>query len=125
MEFNTFIKSKTATAVLGLALILVVFMSVRLYVQKYQVDKEIKKLEEQASKIDSENQQLSELIKYLNTPEYMERQAREKLNLKKEGEQVVVLPSGMDDTGEVAGVGAESETNPKKWYKYLFGAKND
>lgn len=91
-----------------------------LYLQKMQVDAEISKLEQQAAELSDSNQSLSELIKYMNTQEYKEKEAREKLNLKRPGEQVVVLPA----QGEDKVLGAQTETenlsNPKKWLNYFF-----
>lgn len=110
-----------ATAVLLGMLGLVMLVSARLIIQKQEVDKEIAQLQAKADKINSQNQELSELIKYLNTPEYTDRQAREKLNLKKEGEHVVVLPKDSENDGTVAGANLDSRPNYKKWYDYFFG----
>ena len=120
MTFESFIKSRWATAVLTVVLVFMVTVSGRLYLRKYEIDKEIAKLQEQASRIESESNQLSELINYLSTPEYVEKQAREQLNLKKEGEEVVILPDSIEDEAKIAGADTKAESNPKKWYKYLF-----
>lgn len=121
MDFVKFLKSRLATFVLGLTLVLVMVGSARIFIQKYQVDSEIKKLEKEAEKINQKNLELSELIKYLDTPEYKERQAREQLNLKKEGEFVVALPVGRADE---ANEPAEPQTvsNPRKWFDYFFSS---
>jgi cell division protein FtsB len=88
--------------------------------QKRQVDSEISRLTEQSTRLTQDNSQLSELIKYLDTPEYKEQEAREKLNLKKPGEEVVVLPQDTD-AGQVASAqAAHNESNPKKWFNYFF-----
>lgn len=119
MELQDFFKSKIVTWLL-LAVILTVAVGFgRVYLQKKQIDKEIAKLEEQADKIAKDTEELSYLVKYFNTPEYQERQAREKLNLKKEGEVVVGLP----DEGVIAG--EESASNMRKdnvrhWFEYFF-----
>ncbi|OGE83244.1 MAG: hypothetical protein A3B10_01145 [Candidatus Doudnabacteria bacterium RIFCSPLOWO2_01_FULL_44_21] len=119
MSWQTLLKTKTATWLLTAVLLIVAFISFRMYLQKKEVDAEINKLEQQAENIKNDNERLSGLIKYLNTPEYQEKAAREQLNLKKEGEFVVVLPTG--NPGEVAGQSNEQDkSNPEKWFDYFF-----
>jgi cell division protein FtsB len=115
-----FLKTKFATVILSGILIFVMFITARILVQKRIVDREISKLQNQMEDIKKDNEKLSSLVQYLNTPEYHEKEAREKLNLRKEGEYVVVLPQG-----EVSGTDNEVTSNSKKpkyklWYDYFF-----
>jgi cell division protein FtsB len=121
MDLRKFLQSKFAALVLSGILLFVMLAAAKLIMQKREVDREIAQLEAKADEIQRDNQELSELIKYFNTPEYAERQAREKLNLKKEGEHVVVLPRDEEETGNVAGVNSDQRNNPKKWFDYFFG----
>ncbi len=82
------------------------------------MNKQIARLEQQADKIHRDNEQLSYLIEYFNTPDYEEKQAREKLNLKKDGEYVVSLPER--DESEEAVQTPDSDSNSKKWFDYFF-----
>ena len=123
MDLKHFLQTRWATALLGAMLILVMFVTAKLLLQKRAVDNEIAQLQAKADEIHKSNQEISELIKYFNTPEYAERQAREKLNLKKEGEHVVVLPKDSEDHAEVAGVSVETQSNSQKWFNYFFGDK--
>ena len=118
MSWEAFIKSRFASWVLSGVLILVMLFAGRVIVRKYQVDKEIAKLQQQVDTIKKNNDQLSYLIQYFNTPDYQEKQAREKLNLKKDGENVVALPdtSGASDNQ----VEAQSVSNAKQWFNYFF-----
>ena len=100
-------------------LIFVMVITARIFSQKRQIDSQIRKLQQQADKIKKDNDQLSYLVKYLNTPEYQEKQAREKLNLRKDGEYVVVLPQKRDKKDLTQTV-AEKESNFKKWFNYFF-----
>jgi cell division protein FtsB len=122
MDFQSLLKSKAITVLLVLVLGAVAFVTFELYMQKRQVDIEIARLTEQSDSLSKDNGQLSELIKYLDTPEYKEREAREKLNLKKPGEEVVVLPEGANN-GEVASAQAETRSNPEKWFNYFFSVQ--
>jgi len=120
MELQTLLRSRWMTGVLVAVLGVVGFVTVELYMQKRQVDAEVAKLEAQSGELSRNNKDLSELIKYMDTPEYKEREAREKLNLSKDGEQVVVLPT--DD--ELAALGGQASavtrSNPQKWFDYFF-----
>ena len=104
---------------LSLALVLVMIITARILVQNRTVDREIAKLAAQVEKVKKNNDELSSLVKYLNTPEYQEKEAREKLSLRKDGEYVVVLP---ESDQSIAGAGTEKvqEANYKKWFNYFF-----
>ncbi len=117
MSFEGFIKSRFATWILGIGLVFVMILAARVLVQKYRVDKEIAQLQSQVEKVKKDNEQLSNLIQYFNTPEYREKQAREKLNLKKDGEFVVGLPENSDQADSSQ---PKPESNFKKWLKYFF-----
>ncbi|MBX4188362.1 MAG: septum formation initiator family protein [Candidatus Doudnabacteria bacterium] len=119
MDFQALLKSRYIAVVLVLVFASVAFLTVELYWQKREVDSEISRLQQKAGELNKNNEQLSELIKYLDTPEYKEKEAREKLNLKREGEQVVVLPEP-EAGNSVAGSSMESQSNPVKWFSYFF-----
>ncbi len=118
-----FLKTRFATVVLSATLVLVMIITARILVQKKIVDREIAKLQVQMERIKKDNEQLSSLIQYLNTPEYQEKEAREKLNLRKEGEVVVVLPQE-----KIAAAGNEQNlskpSNIKLWFDYFFNNVN-
>jgi cell division protein FtsB len=122
MTWQSFFKSKGTTWLLVAVLIFVLFITVRVFVQKREVDKQIQKLVAETEKVKRTDEQLSGLIKYLNTPEYQEKAAREQLNLKKAGEYVVVLPSNAD-SADNAQTNADSRSNARKWFDYFFNAK--
>lgn len=119
MELQDFFKSKVMTWLL-VAVILVVSVGFgRVYLQKRQIDKEIAKLEERADKVAKDNEELSYLVKYFNTPEYQERQAREKLNLKKEGEVVIGMPEESEEASTQVAAN-EPKNHAKEWFEYFF-----
>ncbi|MBI3952864.1 MAG: septum formation initiator family protein [Candidatus Doudnabacteria bacterium] len=118
MTFQDFLQSKIGTAVLVCGVVFVIVITGKLMSQKRDVENEIKKLQDQSEQIAKENQDLSQLINYLNTDTYKERQAREQLNLKKDGEFVVVLPNFEDEASQ--GSGEQELSNPKKWFNYFW-----
>jgi cell division protein FtsB len=52
----------------------------------------IKKTEMKLAKISEENRKLEEQVQIVSSPEYKEKQLRDKMGLVKEGEVVLVLP---------------------------------
>lgn len=106
--------------------------------EKSAISEEVAKLQEEAGKLEEETRRLNDRIAYLRTPEYVEREAKEKLNLKKPDESVAVVaperfqgdvPNVKEESLAKRGVtitGArESETssNPLGWWNYFFGAQ--
>ncbi len=121
MDLKTFLQSRLATVLLAGMLIFAMIVTAKLLIQKREVDKEITVLQNRADAVHNDNEQLSELIKYLDTPEYAERQAREKLNLKKDGEFVVVLPDDSNINQFNQAENVDSTPPYKKWFNYFFG----
>lgn len=122
MTLQSFLKSRFATWVLLPVFILALLGFGRVYFQKRAIDIEIAKLVAQADKIEKDNQQLGSLIKYFATPQYQEKQAREKLNLKKDGEYVVALPE-LDTAESTEKTLQPTKTeNLKSWLNYFFHA---
>ncbi len=119
-----FLNSKFATILLVGVLGLIMVITAKMLVQKRVIDREVGKLQKQSERIKKDNEQLGSLIQYLNTPEYKEKEAREKLNLAKEGEHVVVLPSG-DVSGNSTTTESETkDANYKLWFNYFFDHVN-
>ncbi len=88
-----------------------------------QIDGEISALKAEAERLRVRNFEISALESSLSSGEFLEREARVKLGLQKEGEQAVVVRR----EAERPAPGAESETaealpawsNAKKWWTYF------
>lgn len=80
-----------------LGLFLIVNLS-RSLIDMWQKGGLLEKEEERFAKVRLENEELNKEFTKLQTPEYIEKQAREKLGLSKEGEAVVVLPPKAGET---------------------------
>ncbi len=85
---------------------------------RYEINQEIKHLEAQLDSLSSKTEKMDKLIAYLKTDEYIEKQARTKLNLLKAGEKQINLVSG--DKTDDAIVEADNMPNIIKWYNYFF-----
>lgn len=115
------LKSKSFILIAVLLLVLVsVFLSKELK-RKYEVSREIKKLEQDIAQFEQKNQDVLELINYLKTPEYRERQARSLLKLQKPGEFAVALPpTGEETLAQEKGGTGSGGSNFGKWWNYFF-----
>lgn len=87
------------------------------------IDAEIAKLETTAKDIERENSTLREKIRYFSSPSFQEREAKEKLGLKKAGEQVVIIKTLPDpDDGQsmipTIDTGRSAEFRSPNYYKW-------
>ena len=115
-----------------LAFVLVAYALFRETYKKYQIQKEVEELEEQAEELSQGNQKLRGLINYFGTKNFSEKEARGKLNVKKEGETLVILRSqeAREEDQEKQQKEAEEERlleipNPLKWWNYFFEDKTN
>lgn len=131
------LSSKIFLFFLLLAVIWVGLVSIKAYYKKSQLDQEISSLKGEIGKLDKQDQDLSQLIKYFQNQNYLEKEAKDQLNLKKSDENVVMVPEGqLNDQASVSqeltsttASGffdnsqsvSEVENNLVKWWKYLFG----
>lgn len=64
-----------------------------------------------------ENQRLKSALSYSQTPEFIEKEARDKLFMVKKGEQKVLIPQESENSSEAIG---DSSPNWKKWWNLFF-----
>ncbi len=120
--FYRFLSSQRFLAIIGLVfLILIIFPLARTYTQKRLVEKEIEDVKKDISNFENTNQELKEMIAYLESDQSLEEQARLNLNLKKPGEKVIVIESETPaSTSEEINKTTTSESNFVKWWRYFF-----
>ena len=86
----------------------------------FQTMEEIRNLERKIENFKQENEELSEIKETFNSEEFLEEEARKKLNMVKQGENVIIIA----ENNEPEASGQENETektsNLKLWLKYLF-----
>ena len=112
------------------ALVVVIYAAfglTRITWANYKVNQHIKDLQKNISKIEDDNLELKNEIAYYQTESYKEKEAREKLGLQKEGENVIVISGTNDDKIDVQ---KYQEQEPKKqlspksnyqaWWDYFF-----
>ncbi|MCR4323054.1 MAG: septum formation initiator family protein [Candidatus Azambacteria bacterium] len=97
----------------------------RVSYEKYQITKQISTIDGELKALSAKSGDLNALIKNLNNDAYVEKEARKKLNLQKEGEKAVIIVGGPDTTKKkkesVQSAAEGKESNPRKWFRTLFG----
>ncbi|MDD2730965.1 MAG: septum formation initiator family protein [Candidatus Portnoybacteria bacterium] len=98
----------------------------RTFYKKNQLDNEISALKNEIGKLEKSDQELGQLIELFNDQDYLEQEAKAKLNFKKEGESVVIVPSISEDIPLAAALPSPAATSPQmgnllKWWQYFFG----
>lgn len=94
----------------------------------WSIDREIRALDAQASGLEDRKLKLKELQQVLASPETVEKEARARLGMKRDGERVYVLsgykadPSGGSAETQLADLPAVTEpmTNQERWFAYFF-----
>ncbi|MFA5993544.1 MAG: septum formation initiator family protein [Parcubacteria group bacterium] len=113
-----------------MGVVVLFFVVVAIYkeiVKKNQIQVEIDNLKAEAEKTTRENSILKEKIDFLSSREYMETEARDKLNLKSPEEKVVIVKKNVvkDSVAEVPKQAILTESkmviaNHLKWWNYFF-----
>jgi len=121
--FKRIVNSKVL--LLGL-LIILVLVGLATYKENKRQQKTVNTLsalEQEVAKLENKNMELSELIQYLKSDDFVDREAREKLNMQQPGEQVVLISrevvKEMGQASSANGTGIRS--NWQLWQEYFFG----
>jgi len=129
------LSSKVFFFFMVIALVALLLNFVRESYHKYQLSEEISGLETEVKRLEGRKQQLAGLMEYFEQESYLEREARQRLNLKKPGEKVVILSQKADadiengqgidnisDDNTDLGQSTENQetANYWKWWEYFF-----
>ena len=120
---NKLVSSPLVIFLLVLILIGIIAVVGKESYRKYQIDKEVGGIKKEIESLKEENQVLSNLLDYFNSEESLEKEARLKLNLLKEGEKLVIItPNKKTDSENQLSEDIEEKqpSNFEKWLKYLF-----
>ena len=123
--WNKLFSSSIALVVLIAAVGLIIYSIFKERNQQMVLNENIRSLEEEIASLSGRNLELSQMVKYFKSEEYVEYEAREKLNMLKSGEKVVIVPAELQNQRQVAGVKEEkTRKNWEKWIDYFFALKN-
>lgn len=90
-----------------------------------EVNVEIANLQSEIEKLNQENKNLQGLIEYFQTEEFKEKETKDKLNLVKEGEKLILIKEkevsaeNVDENNEVEVI--VNRPNYYWWWYYFFG----
>ncbi len=117
-----FTSSKFFIFILILIFIGVITAATKESYRKYQISKETTGLKKEIESLKEENELLSNILDYLNSEKSLEKEARLKLNLLKEGEKLVIIAPDKKTDSENQSQKDIQETqssNFKNWCGYL------
>ena len=122
---ENFFHSKAFIFGLLIIFILIVIAAGREGYRNYKINQEIKNLQKKIEELSKANTELSEMEKYLQSDEFLEKEARLKLNLIREGEKLIIIKKSEEPRLEEV---KSEEVNKKipnirKWWEYFFGKK--
>jgi cell division protein FtsB len=79
----------------------------------------LKTKQEELVRLQKEQENLKNKLTIAQTPEFIEKEAREKLNLGKAGETIILVESG-DTQAQIQDKGTTETPNWKKWWNLFF-----
>lgn len=129
--FFNFTSTLGRIILLGIVILFLVNISRSIY-KNHSIKKQIADLKEEINTLENEKLNLQNRILYYETETYKELEAREHLNYKKKGENVIVYLSDENTTNTEQSVKhnisqeekenqADGTPNWQKWMKYIFG----
>lgn len=129
-------KKNIKNSLLTLALIvIIIFLGFRIldiYKIKYTRELEKQELLKQVERIKQDTASLEKIKEYISTSAYQEREAKQKLDLKKSGEEVVMITPGSITANlsndELISILRDpksekripAQTNPERWWAFFF-----
>ncbi len=117
--WKRFFKSRLFFVVgIGVLILLSVNLT-RAQLKDREIRAETEKLQSEVNALEAERLGYESLLSLLNTPAFLEKEARKSLGYAKPGEQVVVIERGQQGQQEQR---EQQMSNPKKWWVYFFGA---
>lgn len=126
---GTFLQSlKTKALLLGLVFLISFsgyhFLKTKL--KQNEVSQEVQELQAQIEEFEKKNKSLGQLSQYFQTDDFKEREAKERLNLVKEGEKVVIVKKAeiekVSNGEKVSKPNVEIDRpNYYYWWYYFFG----
>lgn len=117
---------------LGVAIVFVSIQILDIFKRKYEIELEKQNLMKQVERIKQDTVSLEQIKDYISSTEYQEREAKQKLDLKKPGEEVVVVTPGSVTANlsseELIAVLRDpnsqkripAQTNPERWWAFFF-----
>ena len=120
---NKFAKSQIFFTLIALTLLVMMLIPVyKNWQERKAIDQEISEIQKEIEQYENSNQELRQMLNYLESEESLEAQARLNLGLKKPGEEVVVIKKDIEDKEGVNKINNKKEdlSNSQLWFRYFF-----
>lgn len=104
-------------------ILVLIFIIIFLFRESYRVfivNQEIKNLEKRIEDIKKSNEELVKIKQYFQSDDFLEKQARLKLNLVKPGEKLIIIKESEKFEEQKV---VNNTSNIQKWFKYFFEEK--
>jgi cell division protein FtsB len=112
-------KSLVKLAIIIIGIGMIVSLSRNIY-RLLKAGDQVKLAQEKLEKLEKENQELAEKKKYYESEEFIEQEARNRLNLGKPGETVIILPPNAGQTETNLPEKPAELPNWQQWLKLFF-----
>ena len=116
---RSILSSRTTILLLLLVLILISWAVYNNFSKSGIVNQQSNKLKKEIDEIEKQNSELASLLDYFASNEYIEKEAREKLNLGQPGEKVVIIPESEDKIADLK-KNLDKKNSPALWWSYFF-----
>jgi len=104
----------------GFFLYLLISLGERVF-SLWQAEERVRRIKRQWEEVRAKNEELVEKLGYVESEEFVEKEARDRLNLGKEGEVIIVLPKELVEKEVEKEEKKEDLPNWKKWVEVFFG----
>ncbi len=100
---------------------LFLFAFARNYVEDYNIRREILSLKQEVLALETKKIESLEILEYVMSDSFVEEKARKELNLKKPGENLVVIKNSLENKDIDANIAVEEKglSKPVKWWYYF------
>lgn len=120
--------TKPLTLIILIAILCAVsFAYVRTLQRRQVFDRRIQSLQGDIEELSKRREELLELKQLTESPEFVEREARARLGLKKPGEHVIIVPSNViepyvreEDDEKGLPIEYQTMSYPRRWFYYFF-----
>lgn len=114
--------SKTVLIFILIVVIIIAYNLISQIINTLKSGERLTQAAERLQTLQNQNKELKKQLEYIQTPEFIEKQARDKLGLAKKGETMVVIPEEKIDT--VLGTSKSAQTsrlpNYQGWLKLFW-----
>lgn len=126
--FSKIIFPRLLIVALFLLLIFLILATSETTKRRYKIIKEVNSLKKEITNLDRQKNEFTQMIEYLNTLSFKEKEARLKLGLQKEGEKTIIVTTPYSDFRNEEETKEEKKEPPFfnffRWWKYFFSKNN-